>query len=319
MPPEHDQFSKPEAAPSLILSAEQIVEANAKYLTGDLTNAQKGSASASVEALQEVHEMQRGGYLNLMTKDLEKNGAKVVCGPGGEIDHIIFPGTGAKPPVDIDVHHDTINGQSTDQAKAAAATQVKEFVTASLADANVTDASGKPLSPEAQAQANKLVSAMMDGDVDAVTRMGKEIMKNPETARSIEQVLDRIEPSSGIRFNGLDEANPYMTLKNGGASCVVVPEFGPARANRVDYKGEPTGEVSDLKETMKDFQGQALWSYSHHIDSAQIYLQMFNRLPADGFTNMKSLESAYGERHHSVDNEKLHADFDKAFDSLNPR
>jgi hypothetical protein len=116
-------------------SPHEIAEVNASLLTKDVGDIQKGSATASQAALSEVHEMQIGGCLPEVAKDIEQSGnAKVVYGTNGELQHIVFNDADGKPSVDIDVQHDSINGKSSEQLREASAKQAKDYLAAGLAD-----------------------------------------------------------------------------------------------------------------------------------------------------------------------------------------
>ena len=230
--------------------------------------------------------------------------------------HILFPGQGGKAGIDLDVQHDMLNGKTSDQLKAAAATQIKDYVAAAVADPTVTDGQGRPLTPEAQAQTNRLVSALVDGDVRALSKAGQEIMQNTQTAKSINQVLERIETPSSIQFDGLDTGSPSMTINDGGPSAIVIPKSGEAHAYRADYMGKPTNIPADLQATIKEDQEQTRWNYAQQIESSQTFLNMVERMPADGYSNMKNLESSYTKKLSPADEEKVKAHFEQMLKEL---
>jgi hypothetical protein len=304
------------------LTNQQIGEFNATQLTKYAGDIQKGSAAASQAARLELHEMMKdGGYLPDMTKALEQSGdAKIVRGTNGELQHIVFNGTDGKPPVDIDVQNDAVNGQSQEQMRDASIKQGKDYMNAALADPNMTDASGKPLSPEAQKQAGQLVGGLLDGNSDATTQAAQEIMKDPNMTKSVGEVLNRIQMPGPITFDVDDKGQPYMK-----ADCLneihamIVPATGTARASNLDYTGkEEPNPSADLKSTMREASDWALTETSRQVQSAEGHLTMVDRLPKDGFTNMKGLEREYTSRHDDEDGAKLKDILIKDIQKLTP-
>lgn len=292
------------------LSPHEIAEANASFLTKDVGDIQKGSAAASQAVLSEVHEMQLGGYLPEVAKEIEKSGnAKVVYGTNGELQHIVFNDADGKPPVDIDLQHESINGQSSEQLREASVRQAKDYIAAGLADPNMTDASGKPLSSEGQKVTNQLVGALLDGNSDTMTQAAQQIMKDPTLTKSVEDVLNRIQFPSTISFAKDEHGQPYIKANSlNEFQSMIIPASGPARAAEFDYTGKEVPSASlDLKTAMRAASDWALTEDSSQIQSSQGYLSMVERLPKDGFTNMKHLEAEYTSRHDAQDNVKLGA------------
>jgi len=254
-------------------------------------------------------------------KEIEQSGnAKVVYGANGELQHIVFNGADGKPSVDIDVQHGSINGKSSEQLREASAKQAKDYLAAGLADPNMTDASGKPLSWEGQKVTNQLVGALLDGNSDAITKAAQQIMKDPNLTRSVEDVLNRIQFPSTISFAKDEQGQAYMKANSlDEFQSMIVPASGPARAAQFDYTGKEVPNASpDIKTAMRAASDWALTEDSSQIQSSQGYLSMVDRLPKDGLTNMKHLEAEYTSRHRDQDSGKLEAAFDKELQNFTP-
>jgi hypothetical protein len=313
------------------LSSSQIEDANAQTLTERVNDIRRGTAQASESALLEVREMNAGNYLQGMAQKLQDSGsAKVSYGKDGEVEHLIFNGKDGGAPIDIDVKGDSINGRSAAQIKESSVQQSKEYVAASLADPKVTDSSGKPLSAETQEQANKLMGALLDGNVDNLTKTAQEIMKHPEMARTIESAFDRINVASPVSFGVDDKGHSMMQTNEGLLKSVIVPADGKAYAVSTDAWGKAQfAKSADLQKTMTEVSDQEQYVNSDSIRSAQGYLKDVDRLPADGYTNMASLEHEYrnpdaGEeatRKHDIPAliHSLQNDFDKLKSSANEK
>jgi hypothetical protein len=264
----------------------------ASSLTENATKIQKGNAAASEAALREVLNMKNGGYLKDVAQDLKESGnTKFTYGANGDVEHIIFNSSDGKSSVDMDLQHEEINGKSSAQIREAEIKQAKEYLGAALSDPKMTDASNRPLSPEDQAAAKELMGALLDGDVAAMTKAGQQIMKNPESAKSTQAVLDRIEGSRVIEFQTDEKGQLYMKANTPDFDAVIVPASGAASAADFDFWGKrDNSQHPTLDTTLNSASAWSLTEASTQIDSSEGHLEMVDRLPADGYTNMKSLE-----------------------------
>ena len=244
------------------LSASQIEEANAKSLADKVNDIRSGNASAGGIALQEIHEMKDGNYLQGMARDLEQSGsAKVSYGKDGEVEHLIFNAKDGGAPIDIDVKGDKVNGRSADQLRVDSVQQSKEYLAASLADPKIKDSTGKPLSAETQEAAKQLMGALLDGNIDSLTKTAQDIMKNPQMAKDIESAYRRISIPNPITFGTDNNGKPFMQTTEGLQNELIVPASGAAYAASVNYLGNPEFDKpsADLQKTLKEASDQALF------------------------------------------------------------
>jgi hypothetical protein len=287
-------------------------------LSENATKIQKGNAAASEAALREVLDMKNGGFLKEAAQDLKESGnTKFTYGANGDIEHIIFNSSDGKSPVDMDLQHEQINGKSSAQIREAEIKQAKEYFAAALSDPKMTDTSNRQLSPEGQAAAKNLMGALLDGDVAAMTKAGQQIMKNPEMAKTTQAVLDRIQGQGLITFQTDEKGQLYMKANTGEGDAVIVPASGAASAASFDVWGKrDNSQHPTLDTTLKSASAFSLTEASSQIDSAEGYLEMVDRLPADGYTNMKDLEKTAAIE--PGDGEKLDAIIAKDLSEMNP-
>jgi hypothetical protein len=295
--------------------------------------AKHGNADATKNMLDEIHDLQKTGQLGDVAKDLAASGVKITYGKDGQVQEIVFD---AKPgeaksgstPLDIDVAHDTVNGKSSDQLKDASVKQAKEFIAAALADPKADG--GKPLSPEALAEANKLVKAMFDKDMGAVAKIAQEIMKDPKLTDSIGNALGRAGTGMGFSQDG-----SYLRLSDGSDKSVIVKRTGevlkvdndtldPTSRNHI-FIGEPYGKPLAAGDPFINSLGdQAIARTTATIQEAEKHLfgpESKETPPLDAYTNMTSLEQKY--RKYNDDElqwiEKAFDDAEKSLDDSEPK
>jgi hypothetical protein len=177
-------------------------------------------------------------------------------------------------------------------------TKAKDYLVAYLSDSSTTGADGKPLSQEEQTATKALVDATLDGNIDALTKTGQEIMKNPKLAKSIEAVLDPMQFGQHvISFKTDGKGNPCMVIGAYSSfySQIVVPASGQAYAARFDIKGNFTNYPADFHLAVQAASDWSVDICSTPFENAQVRLKQNNLLPADGYTNMKDLERAYSK------------------------
>lgn len=253
---EHDEsnhrkptsFDDPSNSPFPRYSAKEIASMNAHQLTTDVGEMRKGSAAASEHALSEVRQMAQGGYLKEMAKDLEQSGgAKVTYGPGGEVQHIVFKGQGTDAPVDIDVQKGTVNRESPEQLRQKSVKQAEDYLGAEFKDTRITDSNGKPFPPEIQDDAKKLINSLLEIDLPGMTEAAQKIMRNPEEAKKVQEILDHITFPSQFNFDQDEKGKPRLTVEGTPFQAVVIPAQGQAQGVKTDFMGRPTSEPTDLK------------------------------------------------------------------------
>lgn len=282
-----------EEVDGLEISPKVIAESNAQLLSREVENLSKGSISEGRSALSGLREMKREGLLPAVAEQLQQSGsAKIQYDANGDIEHIVFPGKDGKQS-DINVQHETINGKTDNELRRASVTQVNEYVSAVMTDPFLAQR-GYDLAPSTQQKVSNLFSSYLKGDVDKLTSSAQEIMKNPVELKVVDEALNQASLAETFSFGKDPNGKPYFFTRTGDWRTVVVPEGGRAAAYKTDPYGRPDfSNITSLPNSMKSASDQALYVMSGSVRSAQDYLKMFNKLPADGYTNMKSLERAY--------------------------
>lgn len=154
----------------------------------------KGSRVAGQQLLIHMGEMKNTGNIDAVAEDLRVSGkASLSYGDDGQLQHIIFNGSGDKAAVDLDVQSGAINGQSADQVRGAAGAQAKAYFAASLADQGDPALTGLKLTAEEKVSAYKLFGAWLDGNVPNLTEAAQHILHNPDMAQKIENLMERLQ------------------------------------------------------------------------------------------------------------------------------
>lgn len=274
------------------LSPRELAANNAQLLSREVEDMRKGSPSEGRSALSGIHEMQREGLMPLLVNSLEKSGnAKIQYGQNGEPEHIVFGADGNK--TDIDLKNDTINGKSDAQLKSETISQANDYFSSALSNPRLFN-SGDMLNPATQAKVKDLMSAYFDGNVQKMTNAAQEILKDPSEAKLVESALQRINIPGSIRVANDKFGQLFMQTTTGNSDTVVIRPNGAATAYNAGLYGEPDfSKPANLSKAMDNASNQALFVASDSVRSAQRYLEMYKKLPADGYSNMGSLERAY--------------------------
>jgi len=275
------------------ISPAVIADANAQLISRDVENMRKGSAVEGRNALSGIREMKREGLLPMVAERLQDSGnAKIQYDANGEIEHIVFAGKDGKQS-DINVQNETVDGKTDAELRRDSVKQVNEYLSAAMADPMLA-LRGYDLAPSTQEKVSNLMSSYLKGDVQAMTSAAQLIMKNPVEMQVVDEALNRITIPSTFGFGKDQNGKSYLQTRTGNLQTVVIPESGRAAAYQTDLYGRPDfARVANLTTSMKSASDQALFVVGDNVRSAQLYLTMFGKLPADGYTNMKSLERAY--------------------------
>jgi len=272
----------------------ELADMAANVIKAEVDDYRKGMASASQDALSEVHKMTKSGLLQTMADDLQKDGsATVIRDKNGNPTHLIFNDKEGGKPIDIDITQDTINNKNEATLHQEAVKQAKEFVHAEFDDKRITDLDGKPISAEARDAAKRLMDAVLDGDKAAMSKVGKEILQNPELAKSVAAAFDSVGPLMGIKFDRDSSGDQHIRFagteenfsidKNGSFEDA---HFGGVY-DQWDYK-----PAKNIDQSINNTSNFGLSAIKEDIQRDIDWLEFKHSLPADAERNMQALEEA---------------------------
>lgn len=270
----------------------------AHLMKGDIVDAKGGLAHASEAALSEVNLMLQKGLMKNMAADLEKDGsAKVERDKDGNPTHLIFGDKDGSKSIDVDVNAGTVNNKNADQLHKESIAQAKEFNDAKFNDGRIKDLKGKEISPEARKALNELNKAMLDGDSEALSKAGKNILQNPALTQAVGKAMESMDPVGNLSFIKDEKGQPHIKVF-GTFDELAINKDGKFETANYDY-GRNQWKMSEAKEVdskVKEAANFGLYQVNEEIASDVRYLEMTHKLPVDGRSNMKSLERAdWGE------------------------
>lgn len=155
----------------------------------------------------------------------------------------------------------------------------------------IKDLDGKDISPESKKAAKELTAAALDGDKEALSRLGKNILQNPELTEGVTKALISIDALGNISFDKDANGNLHMRLSGAYEPLSVNREgkFEDAHYN-IKTGSWSYSEAKTADEAKTSARDGAQYQINERIEAQIFYLSFKNQLPADAKFNMQSPE-----------------------------
>lgn len=186
---------------------------------------------------------------------------------------------------------DRASDKNTEHLRKDSVNQTKDFYHSELDYMRIKDLDGKDISPESRKAAKELTDAALDGDKEALIRLGKNILQNPELREGVTKALISIDALGNISFDKDTNGNLHMRLSGAYEPLSINKEgkFEDAHYN-IKTGSWSYSEAKNADESTISARDGAQYQINERIEAQIFYLTFKNQLPADTKSNMQSLE-----------------------------
>lgn len=239
-------------------------EQAARSIRGDVDMARVGLKLASEQALAEVHKVLRDGLMKDTAKALEENSTvQVLRDKEGNPTHLLFDARFGSRAIDIDVKAETLNNKSIEELHKDAVSQAKEYSHAEFDDPRIRTEYDREITPQGRSLGKALKDAMFDGDKDAVGKIAKEILRDPDATAAAADALNAVDMHTNVMIIRDQKGRQYIKLDSLDGDLAVDKDgkFQKVSPN-ADGSGWRFSEAKDVDRDMNETAKMALGKLS---------------------------------------------------------
>lgn len=251
----------------------------AEYRTGDI----KRFANESMTSLKEIGENDvyarvngaiKDGVLEKVAKNIEKEGSgSVVRGKDGKVQELVFDNQNPYDAIKVDVKivgdRITVNDKSKADLQTAELNYIDKFSKALSEHPARRLPDGTSLTPAEQKTVHSIESALLRGDLAALSKIAPSLLNDPKTRERVIQAVERDTETKLAMVKGPD--GKVAIVIPGMDSSVLISADGSAKAyenthyfGKPDFKQPHDGKSSKTPEVVLREKGEAtVWTMRH--------------------------------------------------------